>query len=59
MDNSRLLLCILAVFLPPVAVLLCGRLRPFHLILNLLLCLCFWIPGVLHACYVVCTTETE
>ena len=37
-----------AILLPPVAVLLCGK--PFLAILNLLLTLCFWIPGVVHAC---------
>jgi uncharacterized membrane protein YqaE (UPF0057 family) len=42
---------LLAILLPPVAVLLCGK--PFLAILNLLLTLCFWIPGVVHALFVV------
>ncbi len=42
---------LLAIILPPVAVLLCGK--PFQAILNLLLTLCFWIPGMLHALFVV------
>jgi uncharacterized membrane protein YqaE (UPF0057 family) len=41
----------LAIVLPPVAVLFCGR--PFLAILNAFLCLFFWIPGALHACLVV------
>lgn len=40
-----------AIVLPPIAVLLCGR--PLLAVLNLLLCLFFWIPGALHACLVV------
>ena len=42
---------LLAILLPPLAVLLCGK--PFLAILNLLLTLCFWIPGVIHALFVV------
>lgn len=40
----RYFLCIV---LPPVAVLTTGRIGAF--ILNLLLTLCFWLPGVIHA----------
>jgi uncharacterized membrane protein YqaE (UPF0057 family) len=39
------------VILPPVAVLLTGRLGSF--LLSLLLTLLGWIPGVIHACLVV------
>lgn len=42
---------LLAIILPPVAVLLCGK--PVQAILNLVLTLCFWIPGVVHALFVV------
>lgn len=42
---------ILAIFVPPLAVLLCGK--PIQALVNLLLCLCFWIPGVIHAFAVV------
>lgn len=42
---------LLAIILPPVAVLLCGK--PLQALLNLLLTLCFWIPGVVHALFVV------
>jgi uncharacterized membrane protein YqaE (UPF0057 family) len=37
----------LCIFLPPVAVLTTGRLGAF--LLNLLLTLFFWIPGVIHS----------
>jgi uncharacterized membrane protein YqaE (UPF0057 family) len=37
----------LAIILPPVAVLLCGK--PVQFILNIILTLLFWIPGVIHA----------
>ncbi|MCA9292318.1 MAG: YqaE/Pmp3 family membrane protein [Phycisphaerales bacterium] len=42
---------LLAIILPPVAVLLCGR--PFLALFNLLLTLCFWIPGAVHALFIV------
>ena len=45
------MLYILALLLPPVAVLLAGK--PIQALLNLPLTLCFWIPGVIHACLVV------
>ena len=41
----------LAIILPPLAVLLCGK--PFQFVLNLVLTLLFWIPGVIHAILVV------
>ena len=42
---------LLAIVLPPLAVLLCGK--PFQFFLNILLTLCFWVPGVVHAILVV------
>lgn len=42
---------LLAILLPPVAVLFCGR--PIQALLNLVLTLCFWVPGVIHAVLVV------
>ena len=41
----------LAIILPPVAVLLCGK--PVQFVLNIFLTLLFWIPGVVHAILVV------
>ncbi|HTH82330.1 MAG TPA: YqaE/Pmp3 family membrane protein [Mucilaginibacter sp.] len=40
----RYFLCII---FPPAAVLTTGRIGAF--ILNIILTICFWIPGVLHA----------
>jgi len=45
------MLYLLAILLPPVAVLLTGR--PFQALLNVLLTLALWLPGVLHAILVV------
>ncbi len=42
---------LLAIICPPVAVLLCGK--PLQAMLNLVLTLLFWIPGVVHALFVV------
>jgi uncharacterized membrane protein YqaE (UPF0057 family) len=42
---------LLAIILPPLAVLLCGK--PLQAILNLVLTLCLWVPGVVHALFVV------
>jgi uncharacterized membrane protein YqaE (UPF0057 family) len=41
----------LAIILPPLAVLLCGK--PVQFLLNLLLTLMFWVPGIVHAILVV------
>lgn len=45
------MLYLLAILLPPVAVLFCGK--PFQAVINLLLTLCLWVPGVVHAILVV------
>jgi len=42
---------LLAIILPPIAVLICGK--PLQAILNLLLTLLFWVPGAVHALFVV------
>ena len=42
---------ILAIFLPPVAVLLCGK--PIQALINLVLTCCLWLPGAIHAFIVV------
>lgn len=42
---------LLAILLPPVAVLLCGK--PIQALLNLGLTLLLWIPGSIHAILVV------
>lgn len=48
---NKVLLIILAILLPPVAVFLksgAGK----DLIINIILCLLFYIPGVIHALWV-------
>lgn len=42
---------LLAIVLPPVAVLFSGK--PFQAILNVILTLIFWVPGAIHAVLVV------
>jgi uncharacterized membrane protein YqaE (UPF0057 family) len=42
---------LLAIILPPVAVLLKGK--PIQALINLALCLLFWIPAVIHAWIVI------
>jgi uncharacterized membrane protein YqaE (UPF0057 family) len=45
------MLYLLAFFLPPLAVLLCGK--PLQALLSLVLTLFGWLPGVVHALFVV------
>ena len=45
------MLYLLAVILPPLAVLLCGK--PFQALLSIPLTLLGWAPGVIHALFVV------
>jgi uncharacterized membrane protein YqaE (UPF0057 family) len=45
------MLYLVAVLLPPLAVLLAGK--PFQAILNLVLTLLFYVPGLIHALFVV------
>jgi uncharacterized membrane protein YqaE (UPF0057 family) len=42
---------LIAIILPPVAVLFCGK--PIQALLNLVLTLFFYIPGLVHALLVV------
>ncbi|MFN0131500.1 MAG: YqaE/Pmp3 family membrane protein [Phycisphaerales bacterium] len=51
-DTNKLLMIIIAIFLPPVAVLV-KRGLGLAVLLNLILTLLFWLPGFLHALYVV------
>jgi uncharacterized membrane protein YqaE (UPF0057 family) len=44
-------LYLLAILLPPVAVLFCGR--PFLAVLNCFLTLLLYFPGMIHALFVV------
>ena len=45
------MLYFLAILVPPLAVLLCGR--PGTALLNFVLTLFLWVPGVIHAILVV------
>ncbi len=42
---------LIAILLPPLAVFLCGK--PMLGLLNIILTLCFWVPGAIHALFVV------
>jgi uncharacterized membrane protein YqaE (UPF0057 family) len=44
-------LYLVAILLPPLAVLLAGK--PFQALINVVLTLMIWIPGVIHALFVV------
>lgn len=49
---NKLVLIILAILLPPVAVFLkngAGK----DLLINIVLCLFFWVPGILHALWLI------
>jgi len=49
---NKILLIIIAILLPPLAVFLksgAGK----DLLINVILCILFWIPGVLHALWIV------
>lgn len=50
----RYFLCII---LPPLAVLTTGRVGAF--ILSIILTICFWIPGVIHAILIVSNYHAE
>lgn len=49
---SKVLLIILAILFPPLAVFLKSGLGK-DLIINIILCLLFWLPGLIHALWVV------
>jgi uncharacterized membrane protein YqaE (UPF0057 family) len=42
---------LLALLLPPIAVFICGK--PIQGIINIILTLCFYVPGAIHALLVV------
>jgi len=50
--EQKLLLVIIAILIPPLAVGLKDGIG-IHLILNIILTLLFYLPGLLHALYVV------
>nr|WP_272942552.1 YqaE/Pmp3 family membrane protein [Catenovulum agarivorans] len=48
---------LLAILLPPVAVLLLGR--PMLAVLNLVLCCFFYVPGIVHALFMVHSSKND
>jgi uncharacterized membrane protein YqaE (UPF0057 family) len=50
-ENMKALRYFFCIVLPPLAVLMTGRLGSFFL--SLILTLLGWIPGIIHACLVV------
>lgn len=51
-DISKLLLVIIAILLPPLAVGLKEGVG-MSLLINIILCILFWLPGMIHALWVV------
>ncbi len=49
---NKLLLIIIAILLPPVAVFFKSGVGQ-DLLINIILCLLFWFPGILHSLWVV------
>ncbi|WP_394132919.1 YqaE/Pmp3 family membrane protein [Shewanella maritima] len=52
MTTNKLLLIIIAILLPPVAVFLKKGVGK-DLLINIILCLFFFVPGLIHAIWVV------
>jgi len=50
--NNKLLMIIIAVLLPPLAVFLKDGVGT-PLVINVVLCVFFWVPGILHGLWVV------
>jgi len=51
-SDNKLLLIILAIIIPPLAVLLKKGVGK-DLLINIILCLLFFLPGLIHALWVV------
>lgn len=49
---NNLLLVILAIILPPLAVYLKKGAKK-DLLINVILCLFFWLPGIIHALWII------
>ena len=49
---NKVILIVLAILLPPLAVYLKTN-SPKDTIINVVLCFFFWIPGILHALYLI------
>lgn len=51
-DTNKLLLIIIAILLPPVAVFMKKGLGK-DLAINVVLCILIWLPGIVHALWLV------
>ena len=49
---NKIVLIIIAILLPPLAVFLKKGVGK-DLIINIVLCLCFWLPGIVHALWLL------
>jgi uncharacterized membrane protein YqaE (UPF0057 family) len=49
---NQVILVLLAIFLPPIAVLIKEGVGK-HLLINILLCLLVMVPGIIHAIWVI------
>lgn len=49
---NKIILILLAIFLPPISVFLKSGVGK-DLLINVLLCLLFYVPGIIHALWVV------
>lgn len=52
LDTNKLLLCIIAIFLPPLAVGLKEGIGG-QFVLSIILTILFWFPGFLHALWII------
>lgn len=52
-DNKQILLIVLAIFIPPLAVFLKKEACDMDVIINLILTIFFFIPGLIHAIWVI------
>jgi len=50
--NNKLVLIVLAIFLPPLAVFL-KKGAGTDLIINVVLCFLLWLPAIIHAAWIV------
>lgn len=56
MDSSKIIAYIIAIILPPLSVLM-TRGVGMDLLINIVLCIFGYIPGMLHAAYIVSKSE--
>jgi len=57
MENSDIIKIVLAIIFPPLGVALQVGIKNPHFWINIVLTLMGWIPGMVHALYVILTYE--